>query len=97
MSNTSIGDLREIIGECDLQQLQHIASAMHSRLNEFREDYSESSNLEEAAEFAKGIALDLAGARAEIAITYKPHPTKCQCDLCAAARSDEHHDRHGER
>ena len=82
-----IEQLRQIVGNCDLRELQHIASAMHTRLNEFCEQYPDYSiqmaGLAEAAEFAHGIALNLAGAREEIAAPYIPHEKDCKCDLCA--------------
>ena len=92
-SLTKIGNMRRMIGLCDLRELQHIASAMSARLNEFCEQYPDNANLADAADYAHCIALDLAGAREEIAKPYIPHEKDCKCDSCAAARSDERHDR----
>ena len=91
---SKISKLRQIVGQCDLRELQHIASAMSARLNEFCEQYPDNSNLAEASDFAHSIALNLAGAREEIAKPYIPHEKDCKCDSCEAARSDERHDRH---
>ncbi len=83
--------LRYIEG-ANLEQCGKVAVHLSARLFRLEKQHSgmQAASLNEAAHFAADAATDIEGAlRAEEAA-----PCSCGlCDSCAAARSDEHHDR----
>ena len=83
--------LRYIEG-ANLEQCGKVAVHLSARLFRLEKQHSgmQAANLNEAAHFAADAATDIEGAlRAD-----DEAPCSCGlCDSCAAARSDEHHDR----
>lgn len=91
----SIIDIEDFLATADIGQIGRIAEAMAARLASLSIEHDYSGNLDEAADFARGIALDMKGAAVEIAEHEEKakHPPRCKCDGCMAAASDEAFDR----